>query len=196
MSLDREAIHLYMIGNRLDKLDPNEVWDILHKVEIEDKVFEIISFPSVLNIRLGEFEDVMYNTASHFTVKINDGFEKWANKSSSNNNSTTAQATYNQSSGMLSIDNKHVKIRKDSFRANLLVLLFKNKSSRNKEWSWDEIIAQIEGINVNDTQTLKANKKKFYPACDGLSKHIASKIGVNDLLIFNKSSVRINRKYV
>jgi len=50
--------------------------------------------------------------------------------------------------------------------------------------------------DTKDKAATKENKNKFYPACDGLTKHIASKIGVNDLLIFNKSTVQINPKYI
>ncbi len=106
----------------------------------------------------------------------------------------TAKVTYNTQKGELDIEGKKVKFKKDSFRAKLLELLLKDDKSRKREWSWDEVIEEIEGVNEMDK--LKRLKKKFYPACDGLTKHIALKIGVNDLLIFNKSTVQINPKYL
>lgn len=96
--------------------------------------------------------------------------------------------------GLLNIEGKKVKFDKESFRAKLLELLLKDDKNRKKEWSWDEAIETIESTKGEEATT--ENKKKFYPACDGLTKHIASKIGVNDLLIFNKSTVQINPKYL
>ena len=94
----------------------------------------------------------------------------------------------------MSVESKKVKFKKESFRAKLLELLLKDDKSRKKEWSWDEVIEEIE--DTKDKEATTENKKKFYPACDGLSKFIAQKIGVNDLLIFNKSTVQINPKYL
>lgn len=104
------------------------------------------------------------------------------------------KVSYNAQKGELDITGKKVKLKKDSFRAKLLELLLKNEESRKREWSWDEVIEAIEG--TLDQELTKENKSKFYPACDGLSKHIASKTGTNDLLIFNKSTVQLNSKYL
>jgi len=104
------------------------------------------------------------------------------------------KVTYDPQKGELDIEGKKVRLNKDSFRAKLLELLLKDDKSRKKEWSWDEVIEAIE--DTKDEELTKENKNKFYPACDGLSKHIASKTGVNDLLIFNKSTVQINPKYL
>ena len=104
------------------------------------------------------------------------------------------KVTYDPQKGELDIEGKKVRLNKDSIRAKLLELLLKDDKSRKKEWSWDEVIEAIE--DTKDEELTKENKNKFYPACDGLSKHIASKTGVNDLLIFNKSTVQINPKYL
>jgi len=104
------------------------------------------------------------------------------------------KVTYDPQKGELDIEGKKVRLNKDSFRAKLLELLLKDDKSRKKEWSWDEVIEAIE--DTKDEELTKENKNKFYPACDGLTKHIASKTGVNDLLIFNKSTVQINPKYL
>lgn len=106
----------------------------------------------------------------------------------------TAKVTYNTQKGELDIEGKKVKFKKESFRAKLLELLLKDDKSRKKEWSWDEVIEVIE--DTKDEELTKENKNKFYPACDGLSKHIALKTGVNDLLLYNKSTVQINPKYL
>lgn len=105
---------------------------------------------------------------------------------------TAIKVFYN--GGVLNIEDKKVKLQKDSFRGKLLELLLKDDKNSRKEWSWDETIEEIEGIESTDA--LKESKKKFYPACDGLSKFIAQKTGVNDLLIYNKSTVQINPIYL
>lgn len=104
------------------------------------------------------------------------------------------KVSYNSRNGQLDINGKTVKFKRESFRAKLLELLLKDDESRQKEWSWDEVIEEIE--EVSDSYTIEQNKNKFYSACDGLSKHIALKTGTNDLLIFNKSTVQINPKYL
>jgi len=106
---------------------------------------------------------------------------------------TPAKVSYDPKKGVLVVEGKQVKLNKDSFRAKILELLLKDEKSKKKEWSWDEVIEAIE--DTKDAELTKENKDKFYPACDGLSKHIALKIGINDLLIFNKSTVQINPKY-
>lgn len=102
--------------------------------------------------------------------------------------------SYDKQKGVLEIEGNEVKFDKESFRAKLLELLLKDDKNIKKEWSWDEVLEEIEGIK--DADTLKENKKKFYPACDGLSKLIAQKTSINNLLIFNKSTVQINPKYL
>lgn len=105
-----------------------------------------------------------------------------------------SKVSYDSKKGVLNIESKKVQLKKDSFRAKLIELLLKDDSSRKKEWLWDEVIEAIEDTNSNEAT--KENKSKFYPACDGLAKHIASKTGINDLLIFTKSTVQINSKYI
>ena len=106
---------------------------------------------------------------------------------------TPAKLSYEPQKGILVIEGKQVKLNKESFRAKILELLLKDDKNKKKEWSWDEVIEEIE--DTKDAELTKENKDKFYPACDGLQKHIALKIGINDLLIFNKSTVQINPKY-
>ena len=108
---------------------------------------------------------------------------------------TSTKVTYDPKKGELDIEGKKIKFKKDSFRAKLLQLLLKDNKSSKKEWSWDEVINEIQGTE-GDPSLQKENKKKFYPACDGISKFVAQKTGINDLLIFNKSTAQINPKYL
>jgi hypothetical protein len=101
---------------------------------------------------------------------------------------------YESKTGVLKINSQQVRLRKDSFRGKLIALLLENEKNMKKLWNWDEIMEKIQGIK--DDEGLKDNKKKFYPACDGLQKFIAQKISINDLLIFDNTTVQINPKYI
>lgn len=148
----------------------------------------------VIRINLVKFDDFYKAIKAEFE-KRKKSFDKTEEKSKTIDKTGVAlKATYDAQKGQLDIEGKKVKFKKDSFRAKLLELLLKDDKSRKKEWSWDEVIEAIEG--TKDRELTKENKNKFYPACDGLAKHIASKIGVNDLLIFTKSTVQINPKYL
>ncbi len=150
-----------------------------------------------ITFKLSSFDD-FYKTIQYEYIKRNK-----INKETENPKETITETkqevkitkvVYDPKKGELNIEDKIVKLKKDSFRAKLLELLLKDNRTIKKEWSWDEVIEKIEG--TLDLEVIKEKKGKFYPACDGLSKFIAQKIGVNDLLIFNKSTVQINFKYL
>ncbi len=151
-----------------------------------------------LRVDLIKFDD-FYKAIKNEFEKRQKSFEADKGKGETDNlkidsSKVKSLVSYNPQKGELDIEGKKVRLNKDSFRAKLLELLLKDDKSRKKEWSWDEVIEAIE--DTKDKELTKENKNKFYPACDGLSKHIASKTGVNDLLIFNKSTVQINPKYL
>lgn len=152
------------------------------------------SIKVVVNIK--PFYDFMEKVRSELERRDKSNKEPEKPKATLTPDSTKVKpkVTYSAQKGELDIEGKKVKFKKESFRAKLLELLLKDDKSRKKEWSWDEVIETIEGIT--DLDLLKENQKKFYPACDGLSKFIAQKTGVNDLLIYTKSTVQINPKYL
>lgn len=102
-------------------------------------------------------------------------------------------ANYEPESGLLTIGNKSVQLQKNAFNAKMLELLLKNAKNKKKKWSWDEIIETID--EVNTLESIKEYKRKFYNACDGVTKTIAANTGINDLLIFTKTDVYINSKF-
>lgn len=144
-------------------------------------------------LKLSKFDE-FYRKIKNEYIKRYKPNDKKEEKIKNNLNKLSTKATYNAQKGELDIEGKKVRFKKDSFRAKLLELLLKDDKSRKKEWSWDEVIEEIE--ETKGKEATKENKKKFYPACDGLSKFIAQKTGVNDLLIFNKSTVQVNPKYL
>lgn len=157
------------------------------------------SWDTIVNItfKLSSFDD-FYKTIQFEYIKrnkVNKETEKPKEIiTETKQEAITIKVGYDPKKGELNIEGKIVKLNKDSFRAKMIELLLKDNKSLKKEWSWDEVVEKIEG--TLDLDKTEENKKKFYPACDGLSKFIAQKIGVNDLLIFNKSNVQINPKYL
>lgn len=157
--------------------------------EIEITVKSLASFDRLLR----EFTEEYNLRNKQGTVKKKSTQRSTAPTSSAEV-SETKLLSYDPKTGKLDIQDKPVKLTKDSFRAKLLELILKDEKSKKKEWSWDEVIEEIEGIT--DTDELKEKKNKFYSACDGLTKFIAQKTGINDLLIFTKSTVQLNPKYL
>ncbi|MCX6783799.1 MAG: hypothetical protein NT141_01890 [candidate division WWE3 bacterium] len=103
-------------------------------------------------------------------------------------------SSYNDKTSTLHIQERELKLQKDRFRTNLIALLMKSPQNKKKDWSWDEVVQQIEG--TDDEVVLQKCRKKFYPACDGLAKAIAQKTGINDFLDYTQNTVHINPKYI
>lgn len=194
-----DLINLYITKvNGLDIFDVNEIWDILSKMEKEEKVIKIENYPSELNLRLAtNLDDVLNNVQAYFSLKILDNFDPWSIYIDADNigiKSKSAILNFDNRTGLLNIGSKTAKFRSHTFKSNLVELLLKNKANRKRVWSWDEIIEQIQGIN-NQEELIK-NKKKFYPACEGLQTSIAQQTGTNDFLIFDSTTVHISSKYI
>ena len=157
------------------------------------------SWDTIVNItfKLSSFDDFYKTIQSEYIKrnKVNKETEKPKEIITETKQEAIAiKVGYDPKKGELDVGGKKVKLNKDSFRAKLIELLLKDEKSRKKEWSWDEVVEKIEG--TKEIESTNENKKKFYPACDGLAKFIALKTGINDILIFNKSSVQIDPKYI
>jgi len=151
-----------------------------------------MSFDADISLNIGYFYEILEK------AKIRKGISKDKPepklKTGKVEKENSIDVFFDNKIGELKIMDKKVKLRKDSLRGKLIALLLENKQSKKKIWNWDEILEKIEGIK--DDEGLKENKKKFYPACDGVAKFIAQKTGVNDLLLFDNSTVQINPKYI
>lgn len=150
-----------------------------------------------ISLKLSKFDDFYHKIQDEYVKRNKPDQKEEKPKTESlaiDPTKVKMKVNYDAQKGELDIESKKVKFNKDSFRAKLLELLLKDDKSRKREWSWDEVIEAIE--DTKDEELTKENKNKFYPACDGLSKHIALKTGVNDLLVFNKSTVQINPKHL
>lgn len=192
ISINPKLVNLYITkADGLDSFDKNEVWDILYKIEKHDKVIKIESVPlSVALHATVDYEIDINNTQSHFSIEILDKFDNWLLKKYPREK-IVEHISFNSKTGELNVNGKSVLLRRNTFRSDLVALMISNKK---KVWEWEEIVGKIE--DVSDDDVLKDSKKKFYPACDGLQKLIAQKTGISDFLIFNKSTVQINPKYL
>lgn len=102
--------------------------------------------------------------------------------------------SYDSKTGLLGMGGDTVQLQKDAFNARMLGLILKTTSSRKKDWSWDEVVEAIEGVIPEEN--IREYKGKFYNACVGLKKTIASNAGVKDLLLYTRQSVRVNPKFI
>jgi len=158
-------------------------WDDRIKVTVNIKLF--YDFMEKVRRELEKRKNENKNKKTKLTKKITTSKQDVA---------SYRKATFDEKTGILSIEGKEIKLRKNSFRTNLIALILKDNESRERKWSWDEIIEEIEGIR--DLDLLKEKKKKFYPACDGLMKFIAQKTGINDFLLYDFNTVQLNPKYL
>ncbi len=191
-------INLYITStNGLSDFDENEIWDILSKIEREEKILKIRSVPSIIATYAGYDFDAALSAQTYFSLEIFDNFDSWFANLFNHNKGKTEDPSkipnYDDKTGILYIANKEIKLQKNSFKARVLAFLLKDEKSRKQLWSWDEILEKILGVTDD---ALMENRKKFYPACEGLQATIALKTGINDLLFFNETTVQINPKYI
>ncbi|MCS6956684.1 MAG: hypothetical protein NZM02_02455 [Patescibacteria group bacterium] len=101
---------------------------------------------------------------------------------------------YDSKRGIFTINKEKVFFKKESFRAKLLELLTKNEKNIKKNWSWDEIIEEIEGI-LDETKQ-KEQKNRVYETGRDINEYIASKTGIRDFLLVNTQNIQINPIYL
>lgn len=180
----------------------NSLIYLLKKGVIEDlgksSTYDLWDTIVTVILKLSTFEEFYEKIKAEYSGRTKSQHKKDekqnAKDSHIDNKNTEPRVIFNSERVELSIEGKKIRFKKDSFRARLLEILLKDEKSRKKEWSWDEVIEAIE--DSKDEEMSLKHKERFYPACDGLSKHIALKTGINDLLIFNRSTVQINPKYL
>jgi len=151
-----------------------------------------MSFDADISLNIGYFYEILEK--AKIRKGVNENKSELKLKVSQVEKKNNINVYFDNKISELKIMDKKVRLRKDSLRGKLIALLLENTQSKKKLWSWDEIMEKIEGIT--EDAELKENKKKFYPACDGVAKFIAQKTGVNDLLIFDNTTVQINPKYI
>jgi hypothetical protein len=70
--------HLYLTeNNRLTKIDPNELHNILLKLQDDEKVINVKDIPTKLKPVLKQTEDMLYGEKIYFLINILDSFDDW-----------------------------------------------------------------------------------------------------------------------
>lgn len=101
--------------------------------------------------------------------------------------------TYEPSSGVLFVNNKVAQFKPNSLRAKIVELMTKTEDNKKKNWSWDELIEEIEGLKDPEP---KPHKIKIYDAVKGANEYIASKTGITDFLRYDTNMSQINPTYL
>ncbi len=85
---------------------------------------------------------------------------------------------------------KEIQIPQDSNQSGICKAVFKNKSSMNKLWNWDEIV-EAWGDKPEPTYW-----RKVYNAARTINETIATKTTINDLLLITTKTIRVNPSYL
>ena len=119
-------------------------------------------------------------------------FEEYKNKNS-NQVSTSYKLlpTYDLQSSTISFSDKTIPIPTNTNQSELCKVIFENKTSVNREWSWDELLVKWGG-GYEDTDKWRV----VYNAGREVNKKVAIETGVKDLFIVKKQTIKLNPKYL
>lgn len=104
------------------------------------------------------------------------------------------ELAYDASASVIIFAGKKIPIRKDTNQGALCRVLFQNKKSIRKEWSWDEV-ADAWG-DRDQRKAGEINWRQVYEAAQEINKKVATKTAVEDLLLVTTKTVSINPKYL
>lgn len=99
--------------------------------------------------------------------------------------------TYDPRSSIISFSDKTIPIPTNTNQSELCKVIFENKTSVNREWSWDELLDKWGG-GYEDTDQWRV----VYNAGREVNKKVAIETGVKDLLIVKKRTIKLNPKYL
>lgn len=96
---------------------------------------------------------------------------------------------YNPKTGELIFQGETIQISTNKNSGMICRILFKNKSSAKKKWSWDELIEKEGERKVN------FSKRKMYDAGRRINELVAQKTAYKDFLILRPiGNIQINPK--
>lgn len=98
---------------------------------------------------------------------------------------------YDPQSSMLFFSDKTIPIPTNTNQSELCKVIFENKTSVNREWSWDELLDKWGG-GYEDTDQWRV----VYNAGREVNKKVAIETGIKDLLIVKKQTIKLNPKYL
>ncbi len=101
---------------------------------------------------------------------------------------------YDRDLGKLLINKCELLFKPATFTKDILNAVLCNEDSMKKTWAYDELYESIEGCEVEKFGKTEINK--CYEACKGIVQRIANRSGVVQFLIFSKSSLKVNPKYL
>lgn len=187
-SLDLETINLYITkANGLEDFDPNEIYDILHKIEVQDKVLSIEDVPTFVASHAGFPPEDFLSGQTSFILKLLNGFDKWSSKVSPEVHSSYF---FDKDKGLITINGEKILFKNEGKRIPYLDALVNSNEVNSDEYIYhDEIADELEGASK-----MKDPRIIYYELCRGIEARLI-KSKVNDFLQFDTSRARINPKY-
>jgi len=103
--------------------------------------------------------------------------------------SDSEKVSFEPETGTLHVGEKSVKFRKFTEQYSALVVIFSKEDEIDKEWFFSEI---GEGLDRGE----EYSDKDFHNYFSSINKRVAVDIGINDLFLTTKQSVKINPKHL
>lgn len=101
------------------------------------------------------------------------------------------QITFDQRTGKITLQDKEVSIPKNTDQFDLCNTIFEDQQSKEKEWSWDEMLEKW-GSNYDD----KDAWRKVYNAAREINQKVAAKTATEDFLLVTTQTTQLNPKYL
>lgn len=97
---------------------------------------------------------------------------------------------YNPKTAVLTFSGQNIQIPLNSIEANLCEIIFKNKQSMQKQWSWD-LIAEFSGNEAD-------NKQRYvvYRAAKRVRDKVAKKTKIEDFLLVTTQTIQVHPDYI
>lgn len=157
------------------KLENNQVWDAFNLNGLFGEVKEIIDGKRTEGY--SEFQESEFKTH----LQRLHSFVKQYLASASD---TKTLNTFTLNDNVLAVNNKELRLKKDTRKLRLLELLVQ----KTRGIYFGEIVNDIEGA---DYDTSKDWKNTYYEVCRGISNSLA-KLGITDFLIYDFNQAKIN----
>ncbi len=104
------------------------------------------------------------------------------------------ESSFDSENNILFVGSKQVKIPSDSNQSSLCKVIFQNKLSKKKTWTWDEIFEIWEGREPSEED--KGSWRKIYGAAREVNQKVLGATGIADFFITSTKTVQLNPEYV
>lgn len=187
--INTSTIKLYIAkANDLDDFDPNEIYDILHGIERQEKVLAIEDVPSNVAPHAGyPPPSFLGEYSSCFTIKLLDDFDNWRSKISPNEKNVYS---FDKDRGILTVKGKEIPFIDEGRRIPYLDALVNSNEEDSDEYVYhSEVAEELEGANQ-----LKDAKNTYYELCRGINARL-TKNDIANFLECDYNKARINPLY-